>query len=327
MTGFKRIQSLCHKVWGKESSFLRLDPIFGDASGRRYFRAVTGSKTLVLMQYQVSEAAEKGGNPDVLGTFINAQKRLKRQGLPVPETYERTEFELLIEDLGDQTLFKEISQNPMKTETLYRDSISLWGQFRKIPLSNEDRVFSVDFMEAEFQEFLEEMPRFSGVKLPESELWEKFQMVLKDLKELPLGPMHRDWQSKNLMINRGKLYIIDFQDFCKGPYIYDMVALLRDSYVELSSYQLNLLLEFLHETVFSEQFSFERLKKDFFLQALQRKIKDSGRFCTIDRKKGNPSFCQYIPLTLKYVAHAAQILPHYELYDPLKPLFKWAGVN
>ena len=36
------------------------------------------------------------------------------------------------------------------------------------------------------------------------------------------------------MLHRGELYIIDFQDARLGPDTYDLVSLLRDSYVDLT---------------------------------------------------------------------------------------------
>ena len=46
---------------------------------------------------------------------------------------------------------------------------------------------------------------------------------------------HRDYHSRNLMLHDGSLYIIDFQDARMGPDTYDLVSLLRDSYVDLDA--------------------------------------------------------------------------------------------
>ena len=45
---------------------------------------------------------------------------------------------------------------------------------------------------------------------------------------------HRDYHSRNLMLHEAQLYIIDFQDARMGPDTYDLVSLLRDSYVDLA---------------------------------------------------------------------------------------------
>ena len=48
------------------------------------------------------------------------------------------------------------------------------------------------------------------------------------------------------------------------------------------------------------------------LQALQRKLKDAGRFVFIDRVKGNPRFLSNIDQSLRYVNQAFDVLPEYE---------------
>src|SRR5690606_31186569 len=45
---------------------------------------------------------------------------------------------------------------------------------------------------------------------------------------------HRDYHSRNLMIKLGKMKVIDFQDARMGPVQYDLVSLLKDSYVDLA---------------------------------------------------------------------------------------------
>ena len=45
--------------------------------------------------------------------------------------------------------------------------------------------------------------------------------------------MHRDFQSRNLMVHQGRLWLIDFQGMRFGPPAYDLAALLIDPYVTL----------------------------------------------------------------------------------------------
>ena len=55
---------------------------------------------------------------------------------------------------------------------------------------------------------------------------------------------HRDYHSRNLMLHDGSLYIIDFQDARMGPDTYDLVSLLRDSYVDFTEQQVDELIAF-----------------------------------------------------------------------------------
>ena len=55
---------------------------------------------------------------------------------------------------------------------------------------------------------------------------------------------HRDYHSRNLMLHDGSLYIIDFQDARMGPDTYDLVSLLRDSYVDIDDRELDELIAY-----------------------------------------------------------------------------------
>ena len=56
-----------------------------------------------------------------------------------------------------------------------------------------------------------------------------------------------------------------------------------------------------------------KLKGEFDLVTVQRKLKDAGRFVFIDRKKGNPSFLKFVTPTIKKVDAA---LARLETHDP-----------
>src|SRR4029079_7872461 len=60
--------------------------------------------------------------------------------------------------------------------------------------------------------------------------------LAKRIASLPFGFTHRDYQSRNLMVRETpagpRLVWIDFQDALLGPRVYDLVALLNDSYQE-----------------------------------------------------------------------------------------------
>ena len=43
--------------------------------------------------------------------------------------------------------------------------------------------------------------------------------------------VHRDYHSRNLMVDGARLGVIDFQDALMGPATYDLASLLRDAYI------------------------------------------------------------------------------------------------
>ena len=70
-------------------------------------------------------------------------------------------------------------------------------------------------------------------------LREEWSTIVDELAAEPRVLCHRDYHSRNLMLHDGSLYIIDFQDARMGPDTYDLVSLLRDSYVDLSPQQVD----------------------------------------------------------------------------------------
>ena len=124
--------------------------------------------------------------------------------------------------------------------------------------------------------------------------------MIEELAAEPRVLCHRDYHSRNLMYHEDRLYIIDFQDARMGPDTYDLVSLLRDSYVDLPEQTVNDLLAYFlalkggtgREEAFRERFA---------VMALQRNLKALGTFGYQTTARRNPVYIQYIPRTLRYV--------------------------
>ncbi len=98
------------------------------------------------------------------------------------------------------------------------------------------------------------------------------------------------------MVLGRELAVIDFQDARLGPASYDLVSLLRDSYLE-------------HDPDFVEEMVQEfccggrdlDLEKEFDLMALQRNLKALGTFGYQISVREKDIYRRYIPLTLGLV--------------------------
>jgi aminoglycoside/choline kinase family phosphotransferase len=111
---------------------------------------------------------------------------------------------------------------------------------------------------------------------------------------------HRDYHSRNLMYHDERLYIIDFQDARMGPDTYDLVSLLRDSYVDLPEQTVGELMAYFL-ALKGEPDQEEAFRVRFDLMALQRNLKALGTFGYQTTARRNPVYIQYIPRTLRYV--------------------------
>ena len=102
------------------------------------------------------------------------------------------------------------------------------------------------------------------------------------------------------MLHESQLYIIDFQDARLGPDTYDLVSLLRDSYVDLAEQTVEELIAYflaLKGITGAER----EFRHRFDVMALQRNLKALGTFGYQTTARRNPVYIQYIPRTLRYV--------------------------
>jgi aminoglycoside/choline kinase family phosphotransferase len=105
------------------------------------------------------------------------------------------------------------------------------------------------------------------------------------------------------MLHDGSLYIIDFQDARLGPDTYDLVSLLRDSYIDFTESQVEGLIAFFLALREGRQVAPndpEEFRRRFDLMALQRNLKALGTFGFQTTSRQNTVYIQYIPRTLNY---------------------------
>lgn len=316
--------------------------IAGDASGRIYYRLTFKSgapmPSLVVMSFAPADAF-KSNEVQVPGpkrnAFLDVGAYLARRELPVPAIYlaDLDHGLILLEDLGDTQLFDVVKHAaPGEREAAYREAIDLWIRWLLATGRSDDRDclaftrrFDRELLSWECWHYVEwGIEALYGVQLCPAEkaaIKRHFARLVEELEAAPTVLVHRDYQSRNLMRHRGALAIIDFQDALIGPLPYDLVALLRDSYVTLPPAELSRLIAYAHGELQRhglctlDEAAFTAL---FHAQTLQRKLKDAGRFVFIDRVKRNPWFLQHIPASLARVRAAFSKRPDYaDLQDLL----------
>src|SRR3954449_7899452 len=299
----------------------------GGAGNRIYWRLVErDGRSAVVMELPPepgkSEEASKEPSPKDL-PFLDAHRYLERIGVRVPHVFldaHRRGF-VVIEDLTDQTL--EMALRKGDRRKIYQDAIDQLARLRAHAERNPDpgciafcRAFDYDLYQWEFEHFVEYGLLGRGAKPAEAELKTlrtRFDAISKELAAAPRSFTHRDYQSRNIMVlPSGEQVVIDFQDALQGPRQYDLVALLRDSYVELDRPLIDAMLQ-----RYAQQFEKEggghidvaEFTAFFDLLSVQRKLKDAGRFVFIDQVKKNPSFLVHIPSSLHYVRDALKRRP------------------
>ncbi len=311
------------------ASFTKL---FGEASYREYFRLrTTLDKSYVVMklppgkQSASEEITNYQGPKDEL-PFLNVLRYLESRRIPAPKLIqaEPSEGLVLLSDLGDKTLEKLlVDSNEAMRLFFYRQAIDLLLEMQGAGEKSPDpacmafkRGFDLKLLLWEFDHFLEYgiEDRFS-LKIPEAE---KKQIqaialeIIRPITEIDYGLTHRDFQSRNLMLHGYQFHLIDFQDALLGPPQYDLVALLRDSYVVLPFATWKSLLEYYlneREKLGLKAVDAGKFMTGFHRITIQRKLKDAGRFQYIQTVKQNPNFLPHVPASLEYVKQAFALFP------------------
>jgi aminoglycoside/choline kinase family phosphotransferase len=324
-----KLADLVRRSFGAD---LSLTAMPGGASTRRYYRlALPEGRTAVAM------FVPEGGRPEevqkehdgVRWPFLEVRDLLAEHGVDVPNVLAEDTAHgwLVIEDLGDDTLANWLLRRPDDREGLYRKAVHdlarAQNELAAVPLGSvvASRTFDFDLLRWEIEHFREWGLDARGKSLAPEDLarWSAIaDRLARRVADLPSGFVHRDYQSRNIMVVPSastalpRLVWIDFQDALLGPRVYDLVALLNDSYQEFDrAFVEARLSDYADAAALSSNFTKEsrgRLVDEFDLVTVQRKLKDAGRFVFIDRQKGNPSFLKFVTPTIKKVAGALERL-------------------
>jgi hypothetical protein len=300
---------------------LVLEEILGGASTRRFFRVRLADQGSAIAMFAPIQSHELGKDSASARAwpYLEVRELLEARGVRVPRLL-ATACEhglILIEDLGE-TLARHLSERPSDRERLYsaavRDLARAQRELHALPEGCiiRQRAFDEELLFLEIEHFREWALEARGVSLS-AEDRAVFDAAARDLAHTiatwPRGFVHRDYQSRNLMVvpDRGGalgLGWVDFQDALLGPRIYDMVALLNDSYQSFSPGFVEQRLDEFTLHLGLPESERKNIGREFRLVTVQRKLKDAGRFVYIDRKLGNPSFLGFVEPTIQKAQRA-----------------------
>jgi aminoglycoside/choline kinase family phosphotransferase len=312
------------RLYGALPEGVVIQKLRGDASTRSYYRLTVPGRTpdsLVAMRLPVdalgSDEGTSAARPPEL-PFVAVQRLLVQRGIPVPQIHldDTAGRVLLLEDLGDETFHERLTRTPKSGwPALYGEAVDLLARMHEACARSDGslpygRSFDRALLRWELDHFRE-----WGLEAPHGVLGDDdraaldaaFDALTDELLAIPTGFVHRDYQSRNLMWRAEPphgLVVIDFQDALLGPRCYDLVALLCDSYVDLDlALQRALIARYCAARGIpdAERPDFER---SCWQVAVQRKLKDSGRFVFIDRVRSNPDFLRSYPQSLRYAGRA-----------------------
>lgn len=298
----------------------------GDASARRYYRVIQDEKTWVLMNWQPFKAADY--------PFLSVQRHFESCGIRVPQIVGVGEDlgVLLLEDLGDLTLerkFWESSRQELSEDFYIKTLNELIKIHDKATVAEIKSTASVTAFDT--AKFLWEMNYAKEhlllgllkVRLSadvEKELDNAFRDFCTRLDQKPKVICHRDFHSRNVMIQRDKVIIIDFQDARLGPVQYDLVSLFKDSYVDMNDeYSTRLMNYYIENSEVRKRpgFSEDEFYETYELQSLQRCFKACGSFASFMNTRQDRRYLKYLTPTLKQVMKSLSAFPQYSVLNTI----------
>jgi aminoglycoside/choline kinase family phosphotransferase len=307
-------------------------PLTGDASDRRYFRVLLrSSESIVLALHTGSIEFEKM-------PFVKVAQLLSQVPLPVPQIlHHSNELGIIgLQDLGDVTLQAHLGAAPADDhDARYREAVAfvVRMQQRGAELACDEYppyriAFDTDKLSWEFEFFFKYFLKAYRGASPsvavQTALSKEWSGIVEELASEPRVLCHRDYHSRNLMLRANQLYIIDFQDARMGPDTYDLVSLLRDSYVDLTSRQVDELIAYFLALQAGaagvSQDDAAEFRRRFDLMALQRNFKALGTFGYQTVTRANAVYIQYMPRTLNYLRVNLSKYPRFaQLQELLAP--------
>ena len=286
----------------------------GDGSDRQWYRLKMGHKSMIVVDHGI-KASDRIDEADA---FVNIGRYLFDTGLPVPQIYAADTFAgyVFLEDLGNLDLQGVVRQTDFQDKVigLYQGVIDLLTKFpasggdqfntawcyqtprydKRLVLENECRYFVDAFLNT-----------YLGLKIKYADFKKEFEyLAYNALNHALQGLMHRDFQSRNIMIKNNRIYFIDFQGARMGPIQYDLASLLIDPYVNLPrDIQTQLLAYAVEKPQMRMKLDADHYTRCYRFCCLTRNLQILGAFGHLTRAKGKKHFEKYIPAAVQTLAH------------------------
>lgn len=290
-----------------------IQPASADASFRRYFRISDNGKTYIVMD---APPEKEDCQP-----FIEIAEMLLEFGLNVPKILQQdiNQGFLLLSDLGKTVFLSELNNN--NVDRMYSsamDALLLLQQNTPVYLPAYDEKLLRNELNLFPDWYLEKQLNITVTESQKAVLEKVFDVLIQNALSQPQVCVHRDYHSRNLMVNSelaDKPGVIDFQDAVIGAVTYDLVSLLKDCYISWPREKVELWVESFRLKAESlgiiKDISAQQFLRWFDLMGLQRHLKVAGIFSRLKHRDGKTGYLKDIPRTMGYVFEVLELYPEF----------------
>ena len=323
-------ETLAPRIFQQVFSDLKFKPFVrerleGDGSDRRWNRLTIGTKSVIVVDHQIKRKAKKAE----VDALMKIGRHLFDRGLPVPKIYggDALAGYVFLEDLGNLDLQTAVQKadDREKITHMYQSVIDLLTRFSVYGSQQFDarwthqttRYDKALILEKECRYFVDAfLNAYLGLKISYEDFKSEFEFLAENaLKYAVQGLMHRDFQSRNIMLKNNQFYFIDFQGSRMGPIQYDLASLLIDPYVNLSPEIQTRLCDYALNKLQAEmKLNAANFQRCYRFCRLTRNLQILGAFGHLTCIKKKAHFERYIPTALNtlrrnLVKHEKKTLP------------------
>lgn len=313
----ERVEALCRAIW--HTAPRAVEPIPAGLGLRRFHRVrfASGHGAPPSAIARVEAAEDPAGRPDGVPpepALEPIRALLEAAGLPVPAHLATSPDGTLtlLEDLGDTTLEDVARRDRARARRLLERAA---GDLPRLQAIADPGGVAAFQRRLDATLFAYKARLFSRHSLPLAlgraptpaecgVVASAFAGIARTCAAAPQRLAHRDFQSRNLLVAGDRVRWIDLQGAFLAPPEYDLVCLLRDSYVEWDEAVVDAVCAAIRPRLpdAPDPASFARR---FDLLTLTRKGKDHARFLYVHETRGDPSALAAVGPTTRHLKRAA----------------------
>ena len=298
---------------------LRVEPASADASFRRYFRAVEGTQTWIIMD---APPEHEDCRP-----FVKVAALLHDAGLNAPRVIAQDLDRgfLLLTDLGRTTFLAEMQRDVTRAPALFADAFDALVTWQRASREGVLPPYDEALLRRELGLFPEwYLGRHLGITLSDAEaatLETVFRRLLANILAQPRVFVHRDYMPRNLMLSTPNPGVLDFQDAVYGPITYDVASLMRDAFISWPEADaLDWIVRYwerARQAGLPVDADFGSFYRDVEWMGLQRHLKVLGIFARLHYRDGKTGYLEDTP---RFIAYVRAVAGRYVELKPLIPL-------
>lgn len=296
-------------------SSVELQALPQDASKRSYYRISHNSDSYILMDCPVDYAD--------ITEFMNMTYYLCDINLSAPKIFHHDKAQgfLLLEDLGNNRVFDELTRSPQSSASLYQNVIRTLVALQK----NEPPKFIGEYP---LSKMIDEALLFvdwyllviNGTKLSD-ELRQEFisiwTSILPYADIFPKVTVLKDFHVENLMYlpersAEAQIGLLDYQDAYIGSPVYDLVSLLEDARIQVDKSLANKMINYYLDL--NSNMPRKDLLAAYNIIGAQKNMRILGVFARIASVSKKSKYLQFVPRVLGYLENDL----NHPLLSPLK---------